>query len=162
MTNRKVSIWKYVKTPNGWRYCRAVLGSNNKVRPDLVLYKKQVQEHSEGYYCLNIGGNWIAVGESSIEATKRQKDEQARLAATARGWAIINAPIAAAETIRLLSLEQRHILPYQYSSGRLPNAVAIRHRCNSGRARIRDKVPFTRLPAVPRFGALRSLACGRC
>ena len=99
MTNRKVSIWKYVKTPNGWRYCRAVVGSNNKVRPNFVLYQQQVQEHPEGHYCLNIGGKWIAIGESSVEAAKRQKDEEARLAATARGWNIANAPAAPAETI---------------------------------------------------------------
>lgn len=99
MTNRKVSIWKYVKTPNGWRYCRAVVGSNNKVRPNFVLYQQRLQEHSEGHYCLNIGGKWIAIGESSVETAKRQKDEEARLAAAARGWNIINAPVAAAETI---------------------------------------------------------------
>jgi hypothetical protein len=28
----------------GWRYCRAVVGSKNKVHPNLVLCKKQVQE----------------------------------------------------------------------------------------------------------------------
>ena len=99
MTNRKVSIWKYVKTTNGWRYCRAVVGSNNKVRPNLVSYKKQMQDHPEGYYCLNVGGKWIAVGESAAEAAKRQKDEEARLTAVARGWNIVNAPVGPAETI---------------------------------------------------------------
>ena len=100
MAHRKVSIWKYVKMTSGdWRYCRAVISSNNKVRPNLVWFKKQVQEHPEGYYCLNIGGKWIAVGESAVEALKRQKDEEARLAAAARGWDIPAAPVASAETI---------------------------------------------------------------
>lgn len=57
MAHTKVSIWKYVKTPSGWRYCRALIGSNSKIRPNFVRYKKLVEEHQEGYYCLNIGAN---------------------------------------------------------------------------------------------------------
>jgi integrase len=98
MAHRKISVWKYVKTASGWRYCRAVVGSNNKVRPNFVSYKKHIREHPEGYYCLNIGGQWIRAG-SVLEAVKRQKDEEARLAATACGWNIVNAPAATAETI---------------------------------------------------------------
>jgi integrase len=99
MAHTKVSIWKYVKTPSGWRYCCAFIGSNKKLRPNFVRYKKLVEEHAEGYYCLNIGGNWIPVGESAAEAAKRQKDEEARLAAVARGWDIVDAPMKSAETI---------------------------------------------------------------
>jgi integrase len=99
MAHRKVSIWKYVKTENGWRYCRAVIGSSNKIRPNFVWYKKRVEEHSEGYYCLNIGGKWMSAGTSAVEAVKRQKDEEARLFALSRGWDIANAPAESAETI---------------------------------------------------------------
>jgi len=33
MANRKASIWLYVKTPAGWRYCKPVIGKNNKSKP---------------------------------------------------------------------------------------------------------------------------------
>jgi integrase len=97
--HRKVSIWKYVKTANGWRYCRAVVGSNRKIRPNCVLYKSLVEEHTEGYYCLNIGGKWVPVGPSAAEASDRQRGEAARVVAEAHGWDISNAPAEPAETI---------------------------------------------------------------
>ena len=68
MAHRKVSIWKYVKTASGWRYCRSVVASNNRIRPNFVWYRKQVEEHPEGYYCLNIGGKWMSAGTSAVEA----------------------------------------------------------------------------------------------
>ena len=33
MANRKASTWMYVKAPVGWRYCKPVVGKNNRIKP---------------------------------------------------------------------------------------------------------------------------------
>jgi hypothetical protein len=37
MANKKVSAWQYIRTGSGWRYCKPVLGANNKIKPNWVL-----------------------------------------------------------------------------------------------------------------------------
>lgn len=50
MANRKVSIWKYVRTAAGWKYCKPATGRNNKLRPDYVRVGNRGEHHPEGAY----------------------------------------------------------------------------------------------------------------
>jgi hypothetical protein len=36
---QKYTIYKYVKTERGWRYCRPAFASNNKIKPNVVMVK---------------------------------------------------------------------------------------------------------------------------
>jgi hypothetical protein len=36
MANREVNLTKRVQTPHGWRYCRVLLSTNGRVKPDVV------------------------------------------------------------------------------------------------------------------------------
>jgi len=50
MANRRVSVWKYVKVGTNWRYCKPVLGANNKIKPHWVYVKGVAEQHPEGNY----------------------------------------------------------------------------------------------------------------
>jgi hypothetical protein len=34
MANRKASIWTYKKVDGKWRYCKPLIGRNNKIKPE--------------------------------------------------------------------------------------------------------------------------------
>ncbi len=53
MANRRASIWKYVKTDTGWRYCRPVVGRNNKIKPNWVRVNGHQEHHPEGSYYIH-------------------------------------------------------------------------------------------------------------
>jgi hypothetical protein len=40
--NRRVSVWKYVKIGDRWRYCKPVYGANNKIKPHWVSWGQRV------------------------------------------------------------------------------------------------------------------------
>ena len=69
------SIYKYVRTSKGWRYCKPIYGKNNKLQPDAVLVDGREEVHPEGAYYLNVGGRWEKCGRSvcvvKIELTHR-------------------------------------------------------------------------------------------
>jgi hypothetical protein len=44
---QKYTIYKYVRTDRGWRYCRPAFASNNKIKPNV---------DAEGYGHLGRGG----------------------------------------------------------------------------------------------------------
>jgi len=50
--SREVNLTKRVQTPRGMRYCPVVLGSNGRIRPDVVLVNGRPERHSEGSYYL--------------------------------------------------------------------------------------------------------------
>jgi len=68
------SIYKYVRTSKGWRYCKLVQGKNNRLKPDAVL----VDGHAEGAYYLNVDGQWEKVGTSAAAAQDEQRKRLAR------------------------------------------------------------------------------------
>jgi hypothetical protein len=70
--HRTASIWKYVKTTNGWRYCKPVMKANHEIDPRRVLVRGKVEEYPSGHYYLHIAGQWLSVGEDPVEALKAQ------------------------------------------------------------------------------------------
>jgi hypothetical protein len=50
------SIYKYVRTSMGGRYCKPIYGKNNKLKPDAVLVGGKEEVHPEGAYYLNADG----------------------------------------------------------------------------------------------------------
>jgi hypothetical protein len=86
MANRKISIYKYVRLGKSWRYCKPVIGANNKIKPNWVIIPGGKEEyHDEGAYYLNIAGQWKCVGTNPAEAVAARKRELVRLAAQAEG-----------------------------------------------------------------------------
>ena len=74
----RYSIWKYVKTSKGWRYCRPAYSANRKIRPDVVLVAGKEETHPEGSYYLNVAGQWEKVGDSAAQAQEEQRKRLAR------------------------------------------------------------------------------------
>ncbi len=72
------SIYKYVRTSKGWRYCKPVYGKNNKLKPDAVLVGGKEEAHPEGAYYLNTNGRWAKVGTSAAAAQEEQRKRLAR------------------------------------------------------------------------------------
>jgi len=72
------SIYKYVRTSKGWRYCKPIYGKNNKLQPDAVLVDGREEVHPEGAYYLNVGGRWEKCGRSATEAQEERARRRAR------------------------------------------------------------------------------------
>jgi hypothetical protein len=68
----KFSIYKYVRTGIGWRYCKSVYGKNNKLKPDAVVIGGKEEAHPEGAYYLNVDGQWVKCGNSAAEAEEER------------------------------------------------------------------------------------------
>ena len=67
----KLSIYKYVRTERGWRYCKAAFHPNGKIKPNVVLVSGVEEKHTEGRYFLNFNNQWIDVGEEALEAQRK-------------------------------------------------------------------------------------------
>jgi integrase len=97
MANRKVSLVRYCKTPDGWRRYSAVIGKNGRVKPGFVTVKGKHREYPEGHYeCRYYVGSKVAylnVGEDAAAALtaciKQSKVLVARDTATAAGAVIV-------------------------------------------------------------------------
>ncbi|MEJ2008406.1 MAG: hypothetical protein P8Z30_09690 [Acidobacteriota bacterium] len=74
----KFSIYKYVKTNRGWRYCKPAYSANNKVTPHVVLVDGKEEQHSEGAYYLNVNDQWEKVGVTAVQAQEAQTKRLAR------------------------------------------------------------------------------------
>lgn len=46
----KLSIYKYVRTDKGWRYCKAALHPNGKVKPKVVVVSGVEEKPTEERY----------------------------------------------------------------------------------------------------------------
>jgi integrase len=68
----KLSIYKYVRTGKGWRYCKAVFHPNGKIKPNVVVVGDVEEKHIEGRYFLNLNNRWIDVGLDALEAQRRR------------------------------------------------------------------------------------------
>jgi len=75
---QKYSIYKYVKTDKGWRYCRPAFASNNKIKPNVVMVMGKEEAHAEGFYYFQVDGGWERVSESAAESQQEQKKRLAR------------------------------------------------------------------------------------
>jgi hypothetical protein len=68
----KLSIYKYVRTDKGWRYCKAAFHPNGKIKPNVVVVSGVEEKHTEGRYFLNFNNQWIDVGKDALEAQRRR------------------------------------------------------------------------------------------
>jgi len=46
----KLTIYKYVRTGKGWRYCKAAFHPNGKIKPNAVVVSGVEEKHTEGRY----------------------------------------------------------------------------------------------------------------
>jgi integrase len=92
VANRRVSVWKYVKVGNRWKYCKPVYGRNNKIKPHWVLINGKPEEHSEGnFYLMRLDGKnkiWRKIGPNPAEATYAAEVEASLMNAIAMGLQI--------------------------------------------------------------------------
>jgi integrase len=68
----KLTIYKYVRTDKGWRYCKAAFHPNGKIKPNIVVVSGVEQKHAEGKYFLNFNNEWIDVGLDALEAQRKR------------------------------------------------------------------------------------------
>src|SRR5258708_35974519 len=93
MANREVNLTKRINTPEGWRYCKVVLSSNGRVKPDAVVVKGQEERHPEGSYYLE----WregakrvrLSVGKNPADAAARRLRKEAELNAVNNGVTVV-------------------------------------------------------------------------
>ena len=74
MSNRKVSVYKYINLGNGkWRYVRPVVNKNHTYSRESVWFKGRQERHSEGNFYLgwNEGKKkcWLMVGPDPDRVT---------------------------------------------------------------------------------------------
>src|SRR5271170_6400076 len=93
MANREVNLTKRVQTPHGWRYCRVLLSTNGRVKPDVVVVNGKEERHPEGAYYLE----WregakrvrLSVGKNAADAGARRQRKEAELNAVNNGVAVV-------------------------------------------------------------------------
>jgi integrase/recombinase XerD len=89
MANRKVSVWKYVKVGNRWKYCRPVYGRNNKIKPHWALVNGKPEHHPEGnFYTSYRDGKkkiWKKIGPNPADAVHAAAIEKSILNAKSLG-----------------------------------------------------------------------------
>jgi integrase len=89
MANRKVSVWKYVKVGNRWKYCKPVYGRNNKIKPNWAFVNGKPEHHPEGnFYISRRDGKkkiWKKIGPNPADAVNAAKVEKSILNAKALG-----------------------------------------------------------------------------
>jgi integrase len=94
MANREVNLTKRVQTPHGWRYCRVLLSTNGRVKPDIVVVNGKEERHAEGAYYLE----WrqgakrvrLSVGKDPQDAAARRLRKEAELNAVNNGVAVVS------------------------------------------------------------------------
>lgn len=98
--NRRVSVWKYVKIGDRWRYCKPVYGANNKIKPHWVYVKDKPEEHPEGNFYIHKLDHgrqvWKKIGPNPADAVYAAGYEESLLRAIAMGL-----PIKKEETVPL-------------------------------------------------------------
>jgi len=93
MANREVNLTKRVQTPHGWRYCRVLLSSNGRAKPDAVFVNDKEEWHPEGAYYLE----WregakrvrLSVGKDAADASARRMRKEAELNAVNNGVTVV-------------------------------------------------------------------------
>jgi integrase len=72
MAKTKYTLYKHIKIDGQWRYHRAAVAPNNKVKPHVVLIDGAEQKHEDGSYVVRNGSKWIDVGNDPAEALRQR------------------------------------------------------------------------------------------
>ena len=74
----RFNLYRYVRTPKGWRYCKVVYSANGKIKPNVVLVGGKEQPCSEGEFFFNFEGRWVSAGDNSVKAQEERTKKLAR------------------------------------------------------------------------------------
>ncbi|HTR27394.1 MAG TPA: site-specific integrase [Terriglobales bacterium] len=90
MANRTASVWLHCKTAKGWRYCKPVIGRNNKIKPHWALVGGEETEFPDADYFIYYqepGGKrvWERIGKDPQQAVSAAEYKMAFLQARAAG-----------------------------------------------------------------------------
>src|SRR5271169_3617121 len=89
MANRKVSVWKYVKVGKRWKYCKPVMGRNNKIKPHWALVNGKPEQHPEGNFYISYRDGkkkiWKKIGPNPSDAVHAAYVEKSILNAKSLG-----------------------------------------------------------------------------
>jgi hypothetical protein len=106
----KFTLYKHVKIDGEWRYCRAPVASNNKVKPHIVLVGGAEERHDDGSYCVRHKNQWIDVGNDPAEALRlRTKMSEQEDPADPRPVAAKGTALAVASEKYFSNLEARGV-----------------------------------------------------
>jgi integrase len=106
----KFTLYKHVKIDGEWRYCRATVASNNKVKPHIVLVGGAEERHDDGSYCVRHKNQWIDVGNDPAEALRlRTKMSEQEDSSDPRPVAAKGTALAAASEKYFSNLEARGV-----------------------------------------------------
>ena len=72
MAKPKFTLYKHIKIGGRWRYARAAVAANNKVKPHVVIIDGEEQTHEGGSYCVRNGDSWPDVGNDPAEAFRQR------------------------------------------------------------------------------------------
>jgi len=109
MANRSVQLYVYAYLPGiGWRYCRAVFGVNNRVKPHVLMRPDGIEEsHPEGDYYLGYRSDghkvWENVGNRLPGVIRALEKKRAGLAYIAAGGILPGAENRVPERRTMLS-----------------------------------------------------------
>ena len=70
MPQPKFQLYKHCKIDGQWRYCRAAVFSNNKIKPHVVIVGGREEKNEEGTYCIRHKNSWIDAGTDPLEAQR--------------------------------------------------------------------------------------------
>ena len=106
MANRTASIWLHCKTAKGWRYCKPVIGKNNKIKPHWALVGGKEMEFPGADYFIYYqepGGKrvWQRIGNEPQQAVSAAEFQKAFMQARAAGVPVItdDTPVTFASTL---------------------------------------------------------------
>jgi hypothetical protein len=68
----KFTLYKHVKIDGQWRYFRAAVASNNKVKPHVIVVGGKEEKYEDGSYCVRHKNQWIDVGNNPAEALRQR------------------------------------------------------------------------------------------
>jgi hypothetical protein len=111
MPQPKFQLYKHIKISGSWRYCRAAIYSNGKVKPHVVVVGGQEDKHEEGSYCIRHKNSWIEAGSDPLEAQRMRSKlvDQAEYTAVQPLAVTKGTPMAQAPEKYFSNLEARGI-----------------------------------------------------
>src|ERR1700719_2113993 len=99
MAKPRFTLCKHIKIGGTWRYCRAAVAINNKVKPHIVVVGGTEEKHEDGSYCVRHKNTWIDVTNDPAEALRRrtklsEQESPAEQTLPAPGAITIGTPLA--------------------------------------------------------------------